>query len=170
MPLKKLVQFVVAVLVIAAVGVGGAVWWRNKQTFETTDNAYVEAETVSVAPQIDGYVADILVQDNERVIPGQVLVRLDPADAQNHLSQAQASVAAAQAAVHNVDDRGGMEQEMIDQRQAAIVHAQAAAEQARLDLDRYRSLAGRGFATQQQLQQATAAAPPMLTPATAMMA
>ena len=155
---KVLVRILVAGLVLTAIGAGGLIWWQDRQTFEKTDNAYVEAETVSVAPQIEGYVSEILVRDNETVIPGQILVRLDPADARNRLNQAQAGVQAAEAVVHNVDARSSVEQAMIDQRQAGIASAEAAAEQARLDLERYRSLAGRGFATQQQLQQAAATA------------
>ena len=145
-------------IVLVAVGVGGLIWWRDKQAFEKTDNAYIQADTVEVAPQIEGYVAEILVKDNEMVIPGQALVRLDPVDAQNRLNQASAGVAVAHAGVLSVDDRTRTEEAMIAQRQAAIARARAASDQARLDLERTRTLAGRGVIAPQQLQQAEAAA------------
>ncbi len=153
---KRLLRIGIALIVLAGVGVGGLYWWRDKQAFEKTDNAYVAAETVEVAPQIEGYVTDILVTDNQTVIPGQVLVRLDPVDAQNRLNQAAANVDVAHAGVSSVADRSATEEAMIAQRQAAIVRAQAAVEQARLELERYKALVSRGAATQQQLQLATA--------------
>ena len=156
MLLRRILRFGVALLVLAAVGAGGLYWWRDKQSFEKTDNAYVAAETVEVAPQIEGYVTDIMVTDNQTVIPGQVLLKLDPVDAQNRLNQAAAGVDVAHAGVRSVEDRSATEEAMIQQRQAAIVRAQAGVEQARLDLDRYRVLVARGAATQQQLQLATA--------------
>ena len=156
--LKRLIRIGVMLIVLVAVGVGGLIWWRDKQAFEKTDNAYIQADTVEVAPQIEGYVAEILVKDNEMVIPGQALVRLDPVDAQNRLNQASAGVAVAHAGVLSVDDRTRTEEAMIAQRQAAIARARAASDQARLDLERTRTLAGRGVIAPQQLQQAEAAA------------
>ena len=59
-----------------AVAVGGGLWWVDRQKYETTDNAFVSADKVTIAPLIDGYVAEVLVDDNQAVTPGQVLVRM----------------------------------------------------------------------------------------------
>ncbi|MDZ4317524.1 MAG: biotin/lipoyl-binding protein, partial [Phenylobacterium sp.] len=67
----------IAAAVLLAVGVGGTLWWLERQRFETTDNAFAQADTVSVAPQIDGYVTEVLVADNAVVRQGQVLAKID---------------------------------------------------------------------------------------------
>ena len=154
----KVIRFAVAGLVLAGVAAGGAVWWNDRSKHESTDNAYVQAETVTVTPQIDGYVSEILVKDNEAVAPGQVLVRLDPSDAKARLDQAQASVAASGAATRSVDDKASLEQAMISERAANVTSAEAMAEQARLEQNRYQALAGRGFAPEQRVQETKAAA------------
>jgi hypothetical protein len=64
---RKFVPLIVGAAVLAAVGAGGWVWWQGKQAYETTDNAYVQADTVTVSPQVEGYVAEVLVADNQRV-------------------------------------------------------------------------------------------------------
>jgi membrane fusion protein (multidrug efflux system) len=149
----RLIRLAVAAVVLAAVGAGGVVWWKDRSTREATDNAYVAAETVSVTPQTEGYVAEILVRDNEAVEPGQVLVRLDPTDAKSKLDQALAAVQASTAAVKNVDDKASLEQAMIAERAAGVTSAEAAAEQAKLEATRYGALAGRGFASDQRVQE-----------------
>ena len=155
---RKIVPVVVSAVVLAAVGVGGFVWWQGKQAFETTDNAYVEADTVTVSPQVEGYVAEVLVRDNQRVQPGQVLVRLDTAELQARLAQAEANLAAAQASVRNVDDRRSLEEATIAQRAAAVTDAQAEAARAQADLQRYQRLSGQGWVSEQRLQTVRAGA------------
>ncbi len=155
---KKLIRIAVGLVVLTAAGVGGAYWWRNKQAFEATDNAYVQAETVSVTTQIEGHVAEILVRDNESVLPGQVLVRLDPTDAQQKLSVATAGVNAAQAAVASVDDKAVLELKMIDERAAGVTSAEAMAAKAKADLERYDRLASRGFVAEERVAETRAGA------------
>lgn len=76
------------------VGIGvisALVWWTFwGSQYEDTDDAYVEGDVVQLTPQIGGTVAKVLVQDTDRVKAGQVLVQLDPADAQLALDQARA--------------------------------------------------------------------------------
>ena len=67
---KKLVPLAVGGVVAVGLVVGGGAWWMNKQKFETTDNAFIQADKVSVAPQVDGYVAEVLVADNASVAAG----------------------------------------------------------------------------------------------------
>jgi membrane fusion protein (multidrug efflux system) len=152
MPRAKLIPLLVAGVVVMAVIAGGYVWWTNKQRFEKTDNAYIQADTVTISPQIEGYVAEVLVADNQKVVAGQVLVRLDAAQPQAKLAQAIANVAALDAAVRGVDDRAALERAMIAQRAAGVSSAKADARRAELDLQRYHALAGNGWVSDQRLQ------------------
>lgn len=149
---KKLVPLLVAGVAGAAILVGGVFWYIDKQRFESTDNAFVQADTVSVSPQVTGYVAEVLVADNQRVEAGQVLAKIDPSTFQAKLDQAIANAAALDAAIKSVDDKAVLEQALIQQRQAGVASAQADAGRARADLDRYDSLARQGWVSQQKVQ------------------
>ena len=149
---KKRLPLIVAAVVGLALIVGGVVWWQGKQRWEATDNAFVQADTTEVSPQIDGYVVDVLVSDNQRVEAGQVLIRLDDADARANLAQAEAELAALQAGVQNVDARAAQEQAMIASRAAAVAQAQAQADLARQQVARYGALADKGWVSQQRIE------------------
>ncbi|MCX7585952.1 HlyD family secretion protein [Phenylobacterium sp. 58.2.17] len=155
---KKLVPLAVGGVVAVGLVVGGGVWWMNKQKFETTDNAFIQADKVSVAPQVDGYVAEVLVADNQHVQAGQVLVRLDTAPLKAALAQAEANAAALDAAVRAVDDKARLEQAMIAQRAAGVAAAHAESQLAQAELARYGTLAGQGWVAPQREQSARAAA------------
>jgi len=154
---KKLVRLAVAGVVLGGVAIGGGLWWSHKQKYEVTDNAYVQADTLQVTPQVDGYVSEILVADNQAVAAGQVLARIDPADVNARLQQASANVLAAGAAVRSIDDKASLEVAMISQRQAAVTAAEASAERARLDFQRNQTLAKDGWISAQALEQSRAA-------------
>jgi membrane fusion protein (multidrug efflux system) len=155
---RKIVPIVIASVAVVAVAIGGGLWWVNKQHYEATDNAFVAADKVSVAPQVDGYVAEVLVADNQPVAAGQVLVRLDPAPLRASLAQAQANAAALDAAVRGVDDKASLEQAMIAQKAAGVDSAHAEAQLAQAELARYGSLATQGWVSPQRAQTAKAAA------------
>jgi membrane fusion protein (multidrug efflux system) len=66
---------------------------------ETTDDAYIQADAVTVSPKIGGYVDAVLVRENQDVAAGQPLVRIDPRDynAQAEQFRAQVDIAKANA-------------------------------------------------------------------------
>ncbi|MDB5455716.1 MAG: secretion protein HlyD family protein [Caulobacter sp.] len=149
---KKLVPMLIAGVAGVAVLVGATLWFIDKQRFEGTDNAFVQADTVQVSPQVSGYVAEVLVADNQRVEAGQVVARIDPATLQAKLDQATANAQALDAAITSVDDKAALEQALIAQKAAGVASAQADAGRAKADLDRYGVLAGQGWVSQQKLQ------------------
>ncbi|WP_369057986.1 HlyD family secretion protein [Caulobacter sp. 73W] len=149
---KKLVPMIVGGVTALAVVIGGGLWWLDKQHFEATDNAFVQADTVQVSPQVGGYVAEVLVADNQKVQAGEILARIDPSTFQARLDQAVANAQALEAAVRNVDDRTILEQALIAQRAAGVESARADASRARADLDRYDALAKQGWVSTQKVQ------------------
>jgi len=151
-PRNRLAPLAVAVVVAIALAVGGMVWWTDKQTYEKTDNAFVQADTVLVSPQVAGYVTEVLVSDNQRVEAGQVLARIDPSAFEARLAQAQANASALDAAVRGVDDKSSLEQAMIAQKAAGVASAQAEAGRVGSDLRRYDDLARQGWVSEQKLQ------------------
>jgi membrane fusion protein (multidrug efflux system) len=66
------------------------------------------------------YIAEILVQDNERVTAGQVLARIDDRDFRAALAQAQADVRATAATISNLDAQITLQQPLIDQAKESI--------------------------------------------------
>lgn len=157
-PRNRLVPLIVAGVVGLAILVGGTFWWVDKQTFEKTDNAFVQADTVQVSPQVSGYVVEVLVTDNQPVEAGQVLARIDPTTFQARLDQALANAAALEAAVMAVDDKASLEQAMIAQRAAGLASARAEASRMDADLKRYGDLAGKGWVSDQKLSTVRAGA------------
>lgn len=155
---KKKLPLIVGGAAAVAVVAGGGVWWTNKQKFESTDNAFIAADKVTISPQVDGYVAEVLVDDNARVQPGQLLVRLDASTIQAGVNQARANAAALDAAVAQVDDKARLEQAMIAQKAAGVDAATAQASLAQAELSRYGALAQQGWVSPQRAQTARASA------------
>ncbi len=141
-----------------AVAIGGGFWWTHKQSYESTDNAFIAADKVVVAPQMEGYVTQVLVADNQRVVAGQVVAVLDAAQAQARLAQAIANAQALDAAVRGVDDRSALEVAMVAQKAAGLQSANAQAQMATTELNRYGQLAQQGWVSPQREQSAKAAA------------
>ncbi|MDX2233131.1 MAG: HlyD family secretion protein [Hyphomonadaceae bacterium] len=141
-----------AVLVIA----GLVAWSLDRARWQATDNAYVKADTVIISPRIDGAVLRVLVEDNQPVRAGDVLVEIDPADVRARVAQAEATLAAAEAAVRHADARAAEGRSLMAATQAGVAGAEAQARLARTDLARYADLAQRGWVAQQRVQSARA--------------
>jgi membrane fusion protein (multidrug efflux system) len=141
----------------AAVGDFADDYWRTGRFLVATDDAYVKADYTTVAPKISGYLAQVLVGDNEVVKTGQVLARIDDRDFRAALAQAQADVAAADAAVRNFDAQISLQQAQIAEAVATVAATRASLAFAEADASRYHELAGTGFGTVQRAQQTQAA-------------
>ncbi|MEH2324127.1 MAG: HlyD family secretion protein [Nostoc sp.] len=86
-------------LILAALGVGaiaagafGYHYWQYSSTHQETDNATVAGNIHQVSTRIPGTISEVLVNDNQLVQPGQLLVKLDPRDYQSQVEQAQAAL------------------------------------------------------------------------------
>ncbi|WP_245468426.1 HlyD family secretion protein [Mesorhizobium sp. M1E.F.Ca.ET.063.01.1.1] len=141
-------------LVVLLVAAGAALWWLNARNYEWTDDAFIDARTVTVGAEISGRITEVAVTDNQPVEAGAVLLRIDDSDYQASLTQAQASVAAAQAEITNVEAQTEAQNAKIDAAHKQVAQAQAALEFAKSEDQRNRELLARGTATQQQAQQA----------------
>jgi len=80
-------------LVVLAVAVGLYFYYRNR---ESTDDAQVDGHITQVSSKVYGKVGEVLVNDNQQVKTGQILVKLDPRDYQAALDQAKAQLALAE--------------------------------------------------------------------------
>jgi multidrug resistance efflux pump len=102
--------------------------WRLppfRTAIESTENAYVRGSITVIAPKVDGYVAEVLVQDFVTVKAGQVLVRLDDRIYAQRLAQARANLAAQEANLANVVQARRLREANIASAEAAIATAQA---------------------------------------------
>ncbi|MGE5159357.1 MAG: HlyD family secretion protein [Gemmatimonas sp.] len=124
---------------------------------ETTDDAYVKADSTIVAPKVSGYIADVAVSDNQPVKAGQLLARIDDRDFKAALDQAHADVAAAEAAVRNLDAQLALQQPVIQQQAAEVDAADANLKFAQQERTRYDELMKTGAGTVQRAQQTDAA-------------
>jgi membrane fusion protein (multidrug efflux system) len=141
----------------AAAGKFANDYWTTGRFQVSTDDAYVQADYTTIAPKVSGYLADVLVDDNATVKAGQLLARIDDRDFHAALDQARANVAAAAAAVRNLDAQINLQQAEIDQAAAAVAATQAALRFAQADAVRYRDLVATGAGTLQRAQQTEAA-------------
>src|SRR4051812_49520019 len=100
----KRITLALAVTVgVAGAGHFGYDYLTTGRYLESTDDAYVKADSTIISPKVSGYIARVLVGDNQPVKAGQVLAEIDNRDFKAALAQADADVAACEAAVRNLD-------------------------------------------------------------------
>lgn len=81
-------------LVVLLISCGFAVrWWLWEKSHVQTDNAYVEASTVSLSARVPGTVRRVAVRDNQFVRQGDLLVELDETDYRIRVKKAEAGLA-----------------------------------------------------------------------------
>jgi membrane fusion protein (multidrug efflux system) len=160
-PSRQAIKRAALALALAA-GVAGATdfgygYLTTGRYLESTDDAYVKADSTIVSPKVSGYLAEVLVGDNETVKAGQVLARIDDRDFRTALNQAHADVAGAEAAVRNLDAQIALQQPVIAQETADVAAAEASLQFASEEQARYDGLMKSGSGTIQRAQQTDAA-------------
>jgi len=124
-------------LIAVAVGVTALAWggwhWLHGRHHQSTDNAYVAGNVVQITPQVGGTVTAIGADDNDFVKAGQVLVKLDAADAAGALAQAEAQLAQTVREVRGLFANTATLQAQLQAREADAVRAQT--ELARIEGD-----------------------------------
>ena len=129
-------------------GAAGVAWWLNARHYASTDDAFIDTNISQISSQIAGRTIRILVDDNQVVKQGQVLVELDPRDMQVKLDQAIAQRANAAATVTQAQAQVAVQQASIDQAEANARVTEADLGQAQLDSNRYRAIDPRAVTRQ----------------------
>lgn len=154
---KRVWPVVLFVFIIMGAG-GGYYYYVYSWPYVLTDNAFIEASVVRVSPQVSGQVLSVLVEDNQEVKAGDLLVELDPkpfqvkldADvAQQHVAESRQRAAAVNVELVKVTTQANIEQAqaevdaakaMVDQAHAEAGAAEAEAKRAETDARRYDSI------------------------------
>ncbi|HEY6833598.1 MAG TPA: HlyD family secretion protein [Pseudolabrys sp.] len=143
-------------LAVAAAGCWmGIQYWTVGRFMESTDDAYVKADSTIVAPKVSGYVAELLVDDNQSVKVGQTLARIDDRDLRAALDEATASVAAAAASVANLGAQITAQGSQIRQADAGVAAATASLSLSQRNDARRLKMAQVGYGSEEQADNAT---------------
>lgn len=149
--LKKAIFAALGIGAIATAGTFGYNYWQFASTHEETDNATVAGHIINVSSRINDTVNNVLVDDNQPVQKGQVLIKLDPRDFEVKVQSSQAALEAARrqanAAQANIglsaqttQGRTATAQGDVQAAVAAISTAQAALREAQAGVPRAQAL------------------------------
>jgi membrane fusion protein (multidrug efflux system) len=154
--LRPILYAAVGLAALAAAGAYGRQYWTVGRFLVSTDDAYVQADNTTVAPKVSGYIARVLVGDNEPVKAGQKLAEIDERDFRVALDLVRADVAAAQASAQS-------KRAALRAQDSVIASAIATLDVDRANLSfagdedkRYSTLAASGYGTVKNAQQASA--------------
>ena len=156
MSVKKILLPVIA---LAAIGGGvyfGYYWFTDGRYHEETDNAYLHADQVAISPKVSGYIDRLLVENNQPVKKGDLLMVINDADYQAKYDQVRAALESRIAAVETMDKQIALQQASIDQAKANVAIAEVEHSRTSEDFDRYKDLVKKGAASRQKYDYAVA--------------
>ena len=155
---KKALRIATAAFLFVVLG--SALWWLHARHYETTSDAFIDAQVVRISPQVAGIVSELPTRPNQHVTPGQLLVAIAPDTVLPEIAKQQAGVVQAQAQAASA--RSGIASAQASRTAAAASAAAARAqmEKAEQDLARLENLKkiDPGDVSQAQLDAAQAAA------------
>jgi len=163
--------------------IGAAVFWWQSRRFEDTDDAEVDGHIDPISARVSGHVVKVNVEEGQFVKAGTVLVEIDDSDYQVAVDRARgdyreavasseaaqfgvpisqvgssSQIHSAQADVLNAEAGVTSADRQVEEAQARLIEAEANAKTANLDQARYQTLVGKKEVSQQQYDQAEAAA------------
>ncbi len=161
-PLRsRKVQLTLIIGAVLLLMMGGWFYWQYQTTgkyFQSTNNAYIASDAVTVAPKIGGYVERVLIQENQEVEEGAALVQLDGRDYRAQEAQIQAQIRASLANARTLHAQISEQQAAISQAEAQLAAARAEAALTADQLRRYEPLAASGAEPRERLDQLRAQA------------
>ena len=147
---KRRKALLILATVVVVAGIAWLLYWLlYARWHQDTDDAYVQGNVVSITPQTPGTVVSINAEDGMHVQAGQVLVQLDPNDAQVAYQQAVANLAGTVRQVRGLYSS-------VDTAQADIAAREVALAQARADVKRREGLVATGAVSAEELAHARA--------------
>jgi len=156
-PLKNPVIVGALIVVGAGLLILLAIWfvqyWTRGRFVESTNDAYIQADQVTVATRVSGFVDQVLVQDNQSVQAGQPLVRVDDRDPRAKMEQAMAQVDQGRASVVQAEAQISQQNAQIAQSEAQLAGAETQAKFAKREAARYAPLAAAGAETAEKYDQ-----------------
>jgi len=145
---KRYYALLILTTITLAVGFGWLTWyWFIARWHQTTDDAYVQGNIISITPRAAGTVIAIDAEEGARIEAGQVLVHLDPEDALIGYDTARAQLAVTVRQVRGLYDR-------VNSGQADLTARQIALKQARENVQRRENLAKSGAISYEELAHA----------------
>lgn len=133
---KRSITIGASAFALTIAGGFGWAWWEDAHSRETTDNAYVQGDITAIAPKVSGYVAEVLVHDNQSVASGTVLIRIADEDFRAQRDRASAAVAQVEAAIENLARRKVLQRAVVREAEASSQMAQADLELAEREFGR----------------------------------
>lgn len=146
--MKRTMKIAISVVVTAALLIGGYIYWEHSKYYPSTDDAYVGAHTINVAPRISGRVIHVEVHDHQTVHSGELLYQIDPTTFKLNVEAAQAQLALARQHVGALKAAVNAAQANVDQARVRLANAQSKAQ-------RQQALAKRGYTNQQAAEDAS---------------
>ncbi|MEJ0002825.1 MAG: HlyD family secretion protein [Pararobbsia sp.] len=159
-PGRRIVLITIGIVALVVAALWLARWWTVGRFIESTDDAYLRADSVTVAPKVSGYVTEVFVGDNQAVKAGDPLVRLDTRQYQAALEQAQATIDARAADIQRAQADIQQQHANIAQAKAQRQVARVSAQHARDEVQRYAPLVATGAETRERLAELTSTRDP----------
>ena len=131
---KRLIPTLVGIGLVPVLGVAGLYFFAQAMSYESTDDAFIDAHTVDVAPKIAGRIEQVFIDDNWRVKKGDPIVEIDPRDYDAQLRQKQAALDSTKAQANSA-------QAAVEQQIANVKSLQATLDQNKADQQAYQAQA-----------------------------
>ena len=151
---RKALGILVSLLALAGLLVTVVLATRRIDQRPRTDDAYLQADLVHLAPDVSGRIVELDVRDNQAVRKGDVLFRIDPEPYRMRADQARATVQGLEAKLALTADQVAAQTSKAGAAERGIGSAEAQRALASSTLGRMEPLLGRGFVTAQQVDQA----------------
>jgi hypothetical protein len=146
-------RILIVLLVGALILVVAREWnrWVGSAIEQTTDDAYLQADLTPLAAKVSGYVRRVPVDDFQGIKAGDLLVEIVDDDYRAQLNQAQANVAAAQAATDIIAQQKLLQESLVEQAEATIQASAADLTRYQLEAERQQALLVKGLAGTRQI-------------------